>query len=618
MTQIVGTPLEIALWYVPKDSSPPAIPNPLLSEAGYETQLGLGLIGQLPSTQQTEALQELRTPFDQLFNQAWSGLVSQGTPQQALQQALQSKISNAYNINSTFPSSGTLDAQCSPPGIPVIPQPPTWPPGSPGQLLTLQFSLQSPVSITWNESVGFPWNIAGDPSYTATFDGALTVQVAVPADPTLGLVVLSASFQATNVSGSLDGFSIANLLEVVNTALSFTLNLGWDLLTFQPLPSLPSNSIPNQNVPVTNQSLAQTFDLLSVGFALVATQGFKQLSVQVNGLAQPPSWPQPVNRVEFDLTHPFDPGPTAQAGQVGLIGPGPPQMSASPGVVAAGTQFAVTGANFPAQATQLTIGWTDTTSGPVYQSEVQWGAVLPTPAGVPLNVQVLGDKIISRSGPLDGGNTFTTPNDLTPGTQYAFRVRDYDLGGLVATAWGEWVVLTTGGTDQVLLLLDDAAGTDLGTYTVQPDGAFSLPTVLMPASVLPGNYRLWAWMGSQTPAFAPITVSAEGQPAKPQLAVFNPETGITDSGVAYLAAGLPVSLQGYNFQPGPVGLFIGSSSGQSLGSATASATASPGHPAGSFTATSTWPENTAGPLSIVAVQGGSVVASVPVFGEAIN
>jgi hypothetical protein len=600
MTQIQGTPIEIALWYVPAGGSPPPLSHPLERATGggswAVTILGAIVVGMLPASQQAKATNALDTPLDQLFDANWTSLLALGTPQQAVQQAVKSNRPTAYNIDVTFPSSGTLDASVgvlSGPLAGLLGLPPAWA----GSLLTLQYALQSAVTITWHETTNSIFGSWADPSYRATFDGTLQVLVAVPADPAAGLTV-QAGFQATNIQAGLDGFSIGNVVEV--------LEIGWDYLTNQAVPG----SIPDQDVPAS-VGIQQAFDLLSVGFAAAGAQGFGQLSVTVNNQAQPPAWPQAVPRVEFDLVHSSDPGPTAQAGQVGVFKPGPPQISASPASIPASSQFGVTGVNFPAQTTQLTIGWIDTTSGPVTQSEVQWGTVIPTILGQPLDVQVIGDQLVARSGPGDGRNTFTATN-LSPGTRYAFRIRDYDVSNQAATGWGNWLVLTTTATAQVQLVLSDAAGTLLGATQVQPDGSVSA-TITMPAGETPGSYTLWATMDGQHVASTTITVLAEGSHAPAQIEVYNPDTGLTVPAPAGVTGEYQVDLRGYNFEPGPVHLFVDSVAGLSLGSPqVASAAQDPG---GQFTAAPTWPNGADGPHNIVAEQAGSVVASIPVYGQ---
>ena len=600
MTQIQGTPIEIALWFVPVGEAPPATANPLERAAGggtwATTLFGAVVLGMLPASQQAAAATALDTPLDQIFGNSWDSLLAQGTPQQSVQQAVKSARPNAYNIDVTFPPSGTLDASAGPFGLfaGLFGLPPAWA----GSLLTLQYALDSPVAISWHETTNSIFGSWADPSYKATFDGTLEVLVAVPTDPTAGLSV-NASFQAANIHAGLDGFSIGNVVEVIE--------IGWDLLTGQ---SVPSDSIPNQNVSAS-VGIQQSFNLLSVGFGVAAMQGFNELGVQVTNQVQAPAWPQAVWRVEFDLRHPFDPGPTAQQGQAGIFQPGQPQISASPSAVPAGSNFNVTGVNLPAQSTELTVGWTDTTSGPVAQSEVQWGKVLLTLIGQPLDVQLLGDQLIARSGPDDGRNTFTATG-LAPGTRYAFRIRDYDVFKEVATAWGDWLVLTTSSTAQVQLVLSDVAETVLTTTTVQSGGSISAAAT-MPPGEPPGTYTLWAIMDSQKVAATIITVLAKGAQAPAQIEVFNPDTGITVAPPAGVVGEYVVSLRGYNFEPGIVDLYIDSLSGLSLGTAVVGSAAQ--DPTGYFAAWPTWPNGADGPHSVVAVQSGNLAASVPVYGQ---
>jgi hypothetical protein len=598
MTQINNTPLEIALWYVGAGDSPPPLAHPLEASNGELSLLGDIVLSLLPINQQTQAQAALETPLDAIFNNTWNGILSNGTPQQMIQQAVKSARSNAYNISADFPPSGSLDASVSSLSQPaVFGLPASWT----GQLLTLKYALDGAVTLIWSETtsgvLGAVFGSLLDPSYQATFDGTLIVDVSVPFDPRVGLGV-SATFQTANIQTGINGFSLGNVLEVMH----FALETGWDFLTFQ---SLPPNTLPNRDVAVASADVSSSFTLLSLGFALGATQGFSQLSVHVSETVQA-GWPA-VNRVEFDLTHSFDPGPVSmQSGPYGVFGSGTPQIGANPGVVNAGSQCGILGANLPAQTTQLTISWLDTTSGPVAKSEVEWGKVLPTAPGQPLSVDVSGDTTINRSGPNDNQNSFTIGN-LVAGVRYAFRVRDYDLFGQAVTAWGEWSVMTTTATDQVALVLGDATNTLLGTATVLPDGIFAAD-VVVPASTPPGLYALWAEMAGHQVASASIRVIAAGAPLPAQLEVFDPATGIAVAGVAGAIGDYALSVRANDFQSGAVALLIDTLSGMHIGSATANA-------AGRFTTTLTWPNGVDGAHSIVAVQAGHVVASVAVYGS---
>jgi hypothetical protein len=280
MTQILGTPLEIALWYVPTDGPVTPSVHPLEQSSGQLTFLGDVVLGLLPQDQQTQktAKAALATPFDQIFAQEWAGLLKQGTPQQAVQQVIKSARSNAYDISAAFPSSGTLQAQVATLAslsAELFGLPSSWA----GQLLELRYSLASPVAISWKESTHTVFGSYADPSLKVTFDGTLEVLVAVSADPTFGLVP-QASFQAANIHGGPDGISLGNLVFLAG----FLLETAWDFFTFQPVPSL---NMPDQNASVASTGLQQSFNLLSQGFALAAAQGFKQLGVQISGNSQP-------------------------------------------------------------------------------------------------------------------------------------------------------------------------------------------------------------------------------------------------------------------------------------------------------------------------------------------
>jgi hypothetical protein len=581
-SEIQGTPAQIMLFFVNAGSPPPPSAHPLGGAAG--TIIRAVLLQQLPTAAGEALNQLLSTPLDQTFDQAWSQM--QSTAQSMVQQAVLGAAPNAYNISVASPSQGTLSASVGnlSPGMLD-----TLPPGTIGMQLTLTYSLPG-FGVSFSETTSGIFGSWADPSYNLTFDGVIEISIGVPNDSFIPLGA-KAEFLTTNMQASAGNF-FAVVIGVEDIISEWFNN--------QPVGGSGS-SLQDQIIGINIPQLQQLFSELSSGFATAATFGFVQLGVQIN--TNPPPQTPPGNTVEFDLTHPFDPGPVVTNALSPLL-PSlfPPQIGTSAPEVDAGGQLGVTGNFFPAaQSSQLEITWTDTTSGSVTQSEVQWG---PVPNGQAPPPQPI-DKLIPRHGSFDNANNFTTPKGLTPNASYAFRVRDYDVSSLIATDWSSWLVLTTQPTDQVQLVLS-FNNTVIGFGTLQTDGTFST-TVIVPPSVPAGNYLLTAVLSGQTMAQTPITVVAENQPLAPVLQIVDPNTGIAYTSAAIVVGTLPVTTRGMNFSPGPVDFFVDTISGKSLGAATADQN-------GAFTVTLTWPTAVTGPHNILAQQG-ILQATAAVFGE---
>ncbi|HEY5242919.1 MAG TPA: hypothetical protein VIJ22_15675, partial [Polyangiaceae bacterium] len=122
-------------------------------------------------------------------------------------------------------------------------------------------------------------------------------------------------------------------------------------------------------------------------------------------------------------------------------------------------------------------------------------------------------------------------------------------------------------TDQIELVLD-YQNTVVGFATLQTDGTFST-TVVVPGSVPPGTYVMWAVLGGQQMAQAALTVVAANAALQPTLQVVDPDTGIPFTGAAIAIDTEDLPLLGTNYNPGPVNLFVDSPAGTSLGTATA-------------------------------------------------
>ena len=581
-SDIQGTKLVINLRYVQPDASPPQSSHVLLP----------ALVPIVLPNQPSQNLQNLQnllsTPLDQLFNQQWAQPQLQGTAQAAVQQAIQGAESGAYNVSVSFPQQGTLRAQTG--ALPL---------GGSGTQLRLGYFVPG-TTASFKVSTG-DLNPFPDPSYTLTFDAELEIEVDVFTDPRVPLWI-RATFNATDLK--LDGDGWATFYQFVGVIAT--------LLTGSPLPLVLQAFTPASPDLSDRTTPAQVPDLLanvSTVFASVADAGFTELGVLVTST---PPYPAPSgNTVEIDLIHPADPGPQV-SNALSPSGPtfASPQIGLSAKVVPAGGQDQVTGAYFPAaQSNRLAINWTNTTSGRLDHSEVQWGAT--SAHGVPPPAAQIHDETTQV-------HTFTaTGPDVMPGTWYAFRVREFDAEGQAATGWsvpavppppdpqpwdGIWTFLQTQATDQVELVLSDV----IGTATLQNDGTF-VASVIIPATVPPGTYELSAILSGQVMAQTPITIIAKDQIPPPLLQVFDPRTGITYQNAAIVSGGNAVYLRGQGFTPGIVHLWVDRSGGTSLGTATAGQN-------GAFTTQPLWPWSVTGAHNILA-EDGSQQATAPVYAQ---
>jgi hypothetical protein len=598
-SDIQGTPMLFSLFWVDASGG---MPPPKSHEVVgiFETLL----FSKLPANVQSSVKTLLSTPLDSLFDQIWSN--SETMAQTAITQGVQSFVSGAYNVVVHLPAQGTLRAATGPLSSALAAQ---MPPGTTATQLTLSYLVPG-VTFSYSVSsgtLGGVLNFGGtwtDPSYNAGFDGELELDIAVPSDPTVPLAI-NGQFHVNNINGGPS--NVWAWSDAISTAL-------WDLFTFQ-WSSLPSGNLGDSTVPLTVADLPALIGQLSTGFSLAATLGFTQLAVRIDTNPALPA--PPGNTVEFDLTHPADPGPQLAGG------PAPsffhPGIGLSAPAVPAGSTVDVTGVNFPtAPATQLEVRWNDTTTGSVTASEIMYGEcpALGVAPPNPLTVQ------ISRSQP--GGSYVAT--GLTPGAIYGFLVRDLDLFGLAATAWsvpaaspppnppwsGVWTFLETQQTEQVLLVLS-AGPTNLGSATLTAAGTFSAPGLLVPSSVPPGHYTISALLSGQELASKQIQVLAQGVTPPASLQRIDPTTGLPYDFATMVVANVPVTLHGQSFTPGPVTLWVDAiGSGTKL--TTVSATPS-GGTVGGFTTTVPWPFLALGPHEIIAVEGAEQ-ASTPVFAEA--
>ena len=363
---IQGTPVQINLLFVPLDGAAPLSPH-LLGAPSEALLLDL-ILGLLPQDAATALGQLLSSPVDQYFDQAWAGL--QVSAQGRVNEAIQSAISNAYNVSTSLPAKGSLVADVG--GLSAVMQE-TIPVGACGTQLTFQYLLPG-VQVSFSETTGGIWGSWADPNYNLTFDLALEIAVAVPAKAATSFGT-KAQLLVTNMqAGPRNLYALIGGLE----------DLIGAFLTGQP--GGQGAALSDRIIGIYIAQLAQLFTPLSMGFAVASSNGFTDLSVMVNTNPAPDTLPDgvtPGNQVEFDLQVPFVAlPPPVSAYKTGSI-PLTPAIETSAPEVSAAASLGVQGTGFPpAQATQLSITWDDVQyvphrgdplPGSIVESEVQWG-----------------------------------------------------------------------------------------------------------------------------------------------------------------------------------------------------------------------------------------------------
>jgi hypothetical protein len=611
--QIQNTPVLVNLLFVPVNSAPP--PSSLLL-GPYGGSAGQNLEAQLNLPSDVQGL--VNTPLNQVMQNAWSSF--QGYAQSQVQQAVQSADSRIYGVGGvSSPQQGTLLAYTTSP----VDYNFHWPHS--GTMLWLQYSLPGwSVHFSINTGTGGIF----DPSYNLSFDAFINVNIGVPTDPSVPFLVL-ANFNTINFQLH-DGNLVALAADILNSIATWlSSNYNVTLFPMPPLPNSQSQQIyplpPGQPVTPGITAFLNTLTDFSTAFTTAAGLGFTSLDVGIT--ANPPPGPPRGNTVEFVLTHPADPGPQVSNALVPSVPSfGTPQIWLDQSQVAVGQSDGVHGSSFPpaaAQASQLQVKWTNTTSGLLDHSEVRWGAT--SAPGVP--PAQITDQTTQ-------GNTFTATG-LTPGTWYGFLVREFDAQGLIATGWsvpavpppadpqpwnGVWTYLQTQDTNQVDLDLydQDSNGipttfvTNVGTATLQTDGTLSEPAnINIPSSgVSPGMYQLVAVLSGHRMAWTPIEILAQGQAPSPLLQVMNPDNinQPYPQGVRpFVVAGSPIYLHGTNFPFGTFNLWVDNVGGPSLGTAEVLISGL------AFTVQPIWPLGVTGPHNVVVDPGSP--PPVPVYAE---
>ena len=591
MLTIQGTPLQFDLRFA-QDGV--LTDHPLIGTNSL-TPLG-DAIGVVLGSSATSALQSLEPPLDQQFAAFWQ---SSQTQLSAAVQAALSQAGSVYNFSFNMPQQGILSAAVDlPTGTAVQPPIPAQDLATATQLI-LEYQLSGfsgSFKVATNSILG-SW---ADPDIDFSFDAVFTVYIVMAQDPRVQPGVL-AQIAPTNLNIGGGNFGTSLVLGLAQFLTGINLN------------SLVANQLSPQTI--SGSSLLGPLQQLSGPLSTAFNYGFRTLApvVTPNGLPPAPSG----NTVELQLTHPVDPAPTVATN----LPPEPifqnqPWITASPNDVVAGNPLTVSGSGFPQiQVNQLTFQWTDTTSGSVMQSLVNWGqsAVQGAPPVNPTTVS------ITRNGQYDGNNHFTTPATLQPNTWYAFQVQDFDVYFppviTIGTPLTDWVYLQTGQTNQVQLVLYGPTGsgenpttTPLGSVTLQDGGVLPQSGFQIPSGTAAGSYYVQAFLDGQQLAECAIVVAAAGAtiPAKLQI------MGFGAGPAPYVSPGNPVSVLGFYFEPGQVNLSVGSAAGQFLGSATVPV----GSADGSFTTSVVWPGQGAdadpGWFDVYAQENG-VSTSAPVY-----
>lgn len=535
VVNIMGTPLGVQVLFADK-GSPNRTAHPL---APYETALGLP----------PNFLTLLQTPLNLLGDQVWSQ--NKNSSGQTMHDRVSALISNGIvtQIDAQFPGHAPYDISVSLPATGILraivldgdADPPA-------TIVYLSYEING-NSASWSLRNRQIWPFS-DARYNLTFDLELLIQIEIPVQAGLPLTVTaSANTENAHISG-------ANVLADVGDFVAGLINVIAD----QPFNIFQAGEgaidSAGSGFAVDLGDLSTLIDDVSAAWPQALPYGFTQLTALIQQ-----------QQLFLQFGHPQDPSPVV----VNAAAPAYPSLL-SPGIttdqeVNAGSSATVTGTNFPlGQADTAYIGWQDTTSGTVTESDINWGQ-----AGGPTQ-----PVTIPRDGN-DGKNLYTV-SGLVPNSTYEFSVRDQDL--LTETPFSAPFPVTTTPTDLIEFSLVSVPGnveTPVGSTTLTATGSFSVP-VNIPPNQPPGMYKLTAVLTGALPVSTVLQVMAAGQPLKPTIEV----EGFLPPGIVSLTEGQTFAVTFEGFPPGTVSVFIDSTTGELLGTATSSGP-------GSFTAPFSWP-----------------------------
>lgn len=445
--------------------------------------------------------------------------------------------------------------------------------------------LGNSVAVKLDETISFIITETIELDWKLTFDLELLIQINIPNQA--GPIPMSAQLQVENAGVQATNFAaqaVDDLLTLVNILSFGNINV---IQSIETTVDSQGSTAPDLG------DLTSAISELSVIWIGAQQFGFTLLVGLIQG-----------NQLILQFEHPLDPAPVVYGlvngeplGVPNLIGP---TISLSALEVDVGQSLVVSGTNFPVP-TSISIGWTDTTSGTVIGSLINWFQGPDPPVLNPPVPTTATTVPISRTGPLDGRNQYTAYG-LNPNATYYFRVADQDL--LTQTPYSALAPFTTGGGSNVVeIYIQPQAG---GAQTLIGNGASTGPsfsaTVTIPTES-PGWYNIIAVPPSGQSAQATIFINAAGSTQVPIIQVEGPP---------YVTIGNPFDIAFDGFSAGTVTVYIDSltPSTNILGT-----TVSPG-PGQFGPVTFTWPSNALGQHNLYA-QGVSGPSSAPVtiFGE---
>ncbi len=537
VVNITGTPLGVQVLFADK-GSPARTVHPL---APYETALGLS----------ASFLTLLLTPLSQFGDQVWSQ--NKDSSGQTMRDRVSALVSTGIvtQVNSQFPGHPPYNISVSLPETGILRAIVIGGDAEfPATNVYLSYELNG-NSASWSLHNTEIWPLS-DASYTLTFDLELLIQIVIPAEAGSPLTTTAtANVENANISG-------ANVLADIGDFAAGVINFINDqpFNIFQAAEGAIDSE--GSGLVVGLGDLSALLADVSTAWLQALPYGFTQLTALIQQ-----------QQLFLQFGHPQDPAPVV----VNAAAPTfpnllPANITTAP-EVNAGSSADVTGANFPLdQADALYIGWQDTTSGTVTESDISWG-----PAGGPTQAVT-----IPRDGN-DGKNLYTA-SGLAPNSTYEFSVRDQDF--LTETPFSAPFAATTTTTNLVEFSLVPVTGgteTPVGSTILTATGSFSA-AINIPPSQPPGMYNLTAVLTGTQLAFTPLQVVAAGQPLPPSIEV----DGVALPNTANLTEGNPFTVSFEGFLPGTVSVFVDSpTTGQLIGTATSSGP-------GAFTATLVWPD----------------------------
>ena len=243
------------------------------------------------------------------------------------------------------------------------------------------------------------------------------------------------------------------------------------------------------------------------------------------------------------ITHPLDAAPALGSPEAAdpdtLFNPGAlATMTVDHSQVKPGQTLNAVGADFPFESSdQLTIDWTNTSSGPSDGAEIEY--------------QVVGKTAVTTaavSGPVNNAYHFTATG-LTPNTNYEFKARCSDQ--LTWSAWTpKWFPVSPAAPKTVQLILQSAGNPNAPKVVV---GAADLATAsgdwaavaTIPTGTTDGVYTLSAVLSGTTIASVEILVS---QTLSAILELWDPTTQtIIPTDEVYLQGGQTFTVKGEGF-----------------------------------------------------------------------